>query len=413
MAQQVRIRIKMNFIATKGTKFKDTELGLISADWKVISASEYCIHITDGTHDTPKPSNTGFPLITTKNLKNGRIDLEGSYLICDEDYYEVSKRSKVDQYDVLIGMIGTIGSPVLIMDKAPAFAIKNIGVFKTGNEVAGSFLYHFLCSTLFFDYISRRGSGSTQKYIPLGLLRTLPIPLPPLAEQQRIAAVLNTLQEEIAAQEDVIAAAKDFKRSLMQRLFTYGPGAEPAPTKMTEIGEIPAHWQLKYFGEVATLQRGRDLPSQHRMNGQYPVIGSSGVVGYHHEHFVEPHCVTVGRSGSVGKLFFYEGKAWALNTALYIKDFHGNDAKFVFHLLSRFDFSSHASGVSVPTLNRNLVHKALLAVPAQDEQRLVALLIDDAEAKISAEESVISAMKSMYLSILHQLMTGQIRLLEA
>ncbi len=75
-----------------------------------------------------------------------------------------------------------------------------------------------------------------------------PIPLPPLPEQRRIAAVLNAIQEAIAAQEDVIAAARQLKRSLMQRLFTVGPYREPAETQETEIGEIPAHWEVVELG---------------------------------------------------------------------------------------------------------------------------------------------------------------------
>lgn len=78
---------------------------------------------------------------------------------------------------------------------------------------------------------------------------TIHSPSHPSPEQRRIATVLNAIQDAIAAQEDVIAAARAFKRSLMQRLFTYGPGREPAPTKETEIGEIPAHWEVTPFGE--------------------------------------------------------------------------------------------------------------------------------------------------------------------
>ena len=79
--------------------------------------------------------------------------------------------------------------------------------------------------------------------LPKAVFENLEIALPPLPEQRRIAAVLNTIQDAIAAQEDVIAAAKEFKRSLMHRLFTVGPGREPAPTKETLFGDVPAHWE--------------------------------------------------------------------------------------------------------------------------------------------------------------------------
>jgi type I restriction enzyme S subunit len=98
--------------------------------------------------------------------------------------------------------------------------------------------------------IESKGTGSTFKAINKGTLHDFFVLLPPLPEQRRIAAVLNAIQDAIAAQEDVIAAARQFKRSLMQRLFTYGPGREPAETKETEIGEIPAHWEVVELGEL-------------------------------------------------------------------------------------------------------------------------------------------------------------------
>ena len=79
------------------------------------------------------------------------------------------------------------------------------------------------------------------------------VPLPPLPEQRRIAAVLNAIQDAIAAQVDVIAAARACKRSLMQRLFTYGPGREPVATKETEIGEIPVHWEVTTIAVIYQL----------------------------------------------------------------------------------------------------------------------------------------------------------------
>jgi restriction endonuclease S subunit len=74
-----------------------------------------------------------------------------------------------------------------------------------------------------------------------------------------IIDVLSTIQRAKATQEDVIAAAQETKRSLMHRLFTYGPGAEPAPTKETEIGEIPAHWEMVLVGDVFAIKLGKML----------------------------------------------------------------------------------------------------------------------------------------------------------
>ncbi len=101
------------------------------------------------------------------------------------------------------------------------------------------------------------GLESNARISNKGILKSFPIPLPRLREQRRIAAALRTIQEAMAAQDDVIAAARELKRSLMERLFTYGPGAEPAPTRETEIGETPEHWDVVRLGEIAQIERGK------------------------------------------------------------------------------------------------------------------------------------------------------------
>jgi type I restriction-modification system DNA methylase subunit len=98
-----------------------------------VRADEVCIKVTDGTHNTPKRLKNGYPLITSKQLSDGRIS-PTDYFINKKDFDEVNRRSKVDQWDVLFGMIGTIGEMVIVKDKNPQFAIKNIGLFKTKRD---------------------------------------------------------------------------------------------------------------------------------------------------------------------------------------------------------------------------------------------------------------------------------------
>ncbi len=118
---------------------------------------------------------------------------------------------------------------------------------------------HYLFFQLLYSQrrLEDKGTGSTFKAINKGTLTAFPIPLPPLPEQRRIAAVLNAIQDAIAAQDDVIAATKEFKRSLMHRLFTYGPGREPAETQETVFGEIP-HIGRLWASEKCCPKRSTD-----------------------------------------------------------------------------------------------------------------------------------------------------------
>jgi len=245
------------------------------------------------------------------------------------------------------------------------------------------------------------------------LLKQKRLPKPPLPEQRTIAHVLRRVQRAKEATENVIAAARQLKESLMRHLFTYGPvpfdQADQVELKETQIGMMPRHWQDKLLVDIATLQRGKDLPVKERQVGLYPVIGSNGVVGFHSEYVVNGPGVTVGRSGSVGQVTWIDSAHWPLNTTLWVKDFHGNFPKFVYFLLHRVDFAKYAAGVSVPTLNRNLVHPLTIAVPELIEQRKIADALSEVDRKILIEESKLQAFGALFKSLLHHLMTGKVR----
>jgi type I restriction enzyme S subunit len=155
-------------------------------------------------------------------------------------------------------------------------------------------------------------------------------------------------------------------------------------------------WQTKKLRDVATLQRGFDLPTQDRVSGKIPLVSSSGVSDTHNTSAVRGPGVVTGRSGSIGNVFFIEQDFWPLNTVLYVKDFHGNDPRFVFHLLKKFDLKRFASGAGVPTLNRNFVHDELVNIPPLSEQQRLVGKLDEAfdgiaTAKANAEKNLQNA----------------------
>ena len=101
---------------------------VVPEGWEVKRLDEYCYRVTDGTHDSPKRTNEGVRLVTSKNLKRGKLDFSSAYFISHTDFAEIEKRSKVEAGDVLFGMIGTIGNPVIVKDLSTPFAIKNVAL---------------------------------------------------------------------------------------------------------------------------------------------------------------------------------------------------------------------------------------------------------------------------------------------
>jgi type I restriction enzyme S subunit len=126
-----------------------------------------------------------------------------------------------------------------------------------------------------------------------------------------------------------------------------------------------------------------DLPVQDRTNGNYPVVASTGIVGFHTEGPVKGPGVVIGRSGSIGGGQFIDQDFWPLNTTLWVKDFKGNDPRFCYYLLKSIDFKSMNAGSGVPTLNRNHLHPMAAVKAPLKAQKAIAGVLGDLDDRIT------------------------------
>lgn len=133
-------------------------------------------------------------------------------------------------------------------------------------------------------------------------------------------------------------------------------------------------WEEMPLGDVLTLQRGFDLPERSRKVGSYPVVSSSGITGSHDEFKVDPPGVVIGRYGSLGSVFWIDEPFWPLNTSLWVKDFKGNDPRYLSYLLQTVTMDGSAAA-AVPGVNRNHLHKIHVRVPDKTIQRRIAALL--------------------------------------
>ena len=141
-------------------------------------------------------------------------------------------------------------------------------------------------------------------------------------------------------------------------------------------------WKEYKLGEVLTFQRGYDLPKSEMNGGDIPVAGSNGVIGYHNQYTTNGPGITIGRSGNIGVPRFYEDNFWAHNTTLFVKDFHGNDEKFMYYFLQTVDFTQFNTGSAVPSLNRNHIHELSIFIPPLKEQERIASILSSLDDKI-------------------------------
>ena len=178
--------------------------------YEVPSSWEWCrfgdyLDVRDGTHDSPKYVDNGFPFVTSKNLIDGKIDFSDVKYISEKDHKNFIQRSFVEDGDILFAMIGSIGNPVLVK-KDREFSIKNVALFKPLSKSINYMKYVFFFADHIQTELTKKAKGGMQPFVPLSFFRKdLWIPIPPLAEQKRIVekienfySILDKIAENLA-----------------------------------------------------------------------------------------------------------------------------------------------------------------------------------------------------------------------
>lgn len=237
-------------------------------------------------------------------------------------------------------------------------------------------------------------------------LKSLVLPLPPVQEQRRIAEILSSVDEAIAATRAVIEQTRKVKQGVLERLLTKGIGH-------TQIGEIPEGWRTGKIGDFFTLQRGFDITEKQSTVGEYPVVSSSGISYFHWEAMVRGPAVITGRKGKLGQVYFIDSSCWPHDTTLWVKDFKGNAPKFVYWFLRSLNLEKFDAATAVPTLNRNVVHALGCAFPPISEQLLIADHLDSIEATEDTQTRNLASYGQTKSALMADLLTGRKRVTDA
>ena len=232
-----------------------------------ITANDYCHSVFDGTHATPKPCPNGYKLVTSKNITSDGINISDAYFISEQDYFEINKRSKVCQWDILFSMIGTVGNLYLEENSNIDYAIKNIGVFSCQDEFKAKWLFYYLQSPMAKNHIKRFLNGAVQKFLSLEQLRNFPI-LPFEKDKIPIVEILSALDKKIALNKQINARLEEMAKTLYDYWFVqfdfpdangklYKSSGGEMVFDETLKRKIPKGWEVKSLNQVADIVMGQ------------------------------------------------------------------------------------------------------------------------------------------------------------
>lgn len=367
-------------------EFKQTEIGEVPQDWDIVPFGDFAT--LQRGYDLP-----------VQNRVKGKVPIIGSNGVVG--YHKVGMCTGPG---VITGRSGTIGLSVY---QETEYWPLNTSLYVSDFHENNPCFVHF-----FFQYFNfkKYAGGVSVPTLNRNMVYSALVAIPKVIEQEKIAGVLSQLQKAVENQGKIVSELRELKAAMVAKLFREGLRGESL--KQTEIGEVPESWDVRPFGKFITLQRGHDLPVQKREVGNIPVIGSNGIVGYHRVSAYKGPGVLTGRSGTIGLSFYMADEYWPLNTSLFVSGFHGNNPKFIHYFFQQFNFKKYSGGVSVPTLNRNLVHFALIAFPKLQEQQDIAAILTKLDGNIAQTNKKLQNMQTLFSSTLNQLMTGKVRIKE-
>jgi type I restriction enzyme S subunit len=236
---------------------------------------------------------------------------------------------------------------------------------ETRKDVNAKYFYYFLKSPIFKNQVLSHSSGSAQPQLPIKDLKLIEITLPPFETQRRIADILSALDDKIELNRQTNATLEAIARVIFKEWFvdfnfpnTTGEMVE------SELGLIPSGWRAGKLGKVCELAYGKGMKAENRIEGEFPVVGSNGIVGTHNEYLVDGPGIVIGRKGTIGEVFWVHKNFYPIDTTFYIKDLVGVEGLyFHYFLLKGQDFKKIASDSAVPGLNRNQAYDNFVVIP--------------------------------------------------
>jgi type I restriction enzyme S subunit len=405
--------------------FKETELGPLPEEWEVVRLGEVAEISSGGSAPQGKEYFGGKnPFIRVQHVDNDNYTIKGCDYITDE---------AVRKYKLKLFPKGTIIFPKsgasIYSEKRAKLPFDAYIVSHLMAVISRSPL--LLQDYLFFNLISKKLSKNKADNYPtlnISEVSQIPIPLPPLEEQKAIAGILSTVQSAIEKTEKVINALKNLKKSMMKHLFTYGPVAEEEAEKVelkeTEIGLIPKHWEVVRLGEVAEIIMGQSPPGE-TYNTQgvgMPFLQGKAEFGKVYPSPVKytTNPLKIGKTGSV--LISVRAPVGDVNIAnmdycigrglasISFKNGYGYN-EYLFYCLQFLKplLEKEGYGSTFKAINKEVLTKFQIPLPPLEEQQKIAQILQSIDQRIEKEEKYKNALQNLFKSLLHNLMTGKIR----
>lgn len=385
-------------------------------EMKKYKLGEYLDSFGDGIHGTPKYDEYGdYYFINGNNLNDGKIEITSKTLKVSANEYEKIKRN-LNEKSLLVSINGTLGNIAFYNGERIALG-KSACFLNLKESSCREYLRYVLETKEFKSYMNRVAGQSTIKNVSPTQISEFEFYAPPLSTQQKIAAVLSSLDDKIALNKKINAKLE----AMAKRLYDYWfvqfdfPNGEGKPYKTSggkmvwnEVlkREIPEGWEVKSIGDYLKIGNGRDHSKL--ADGPYPVYGSGGVMRYVAEFLHDGATVLFPRKGTLNNVMYRNEPLWTVDTMFYTSALIPHSALFVFYSAKMFDFERLNTGTGVPSMTSDIIKKLPIISPDESILKQFDKTVSKVYNRIHHNEKEIKKLTELRDRLLPLLMNGQV-----
>ena len=337
----------------------------------------------------------GIPSIMPTNIGN-RLEVRMDSIACiNEADAQRLGRYLVKENDIVYSRRGDVEKCAFITTKQSGWLCGTgcLRVRFISTEIEPKFCAYYLSTEEIKGWVSGNAVGTTMPNLNSSILKRLPLSLPPLAEQKVIAAVLSSLDDKI----DLLHRQNLTLEAMTETLF-----------RQWFVEEVQVDWEEGVLGDIVDLIYGKALKEEIRTGSGFPVIGSSGVVGYHSQYLVEGPGIVIGRKGTLGKVNYIFENFFPIDTTYYIKSKISSIGLFYeYSLLKTLNFENSDS--AVPGLNRGIALSEEVKIAPDNKINNFNKHCASLFAKMKANTIQIHTLEKLRDTLLPKLMSGEIR----
>lgn len=330
--------------------------------------------------------------LRASNLRRGELNLTDIKRI-DRSVSELLPRSKLYVNDILLTYTGNgYGDCAIIEENDKYHLAPNIcKIAPNVEKVVPYYLYSYIRTNEFYKIMSSHMTGSSQPTIPMKTIRVLPIPLPPIGVQKKVAEVAYCINEKIRKNNVINKNLAEQSQTIYQQYF------------ITEAGQ---DWPLGHLSDLVNVKYGKD--HKKLADGIYPVYGSGGIMRYVERPLYEKESVLIPRKGTLNNVMYVNQPFWSVDTMFYTEMKQPNVAKFVYHFMKSKDLASMNAGSAVPSMTTAILNALEISIPSAETLKHFEISVAPMYEMMQKNEEQSHKLTKLRDVLLPKLMSGEI-----